>query len=205
MQALWPPCPQPGQRNQVAPDLMSELSSAYSDEREGSRTRCRQIAQESMSWRHRGQRQTEAGIRGSGSRGFEQSVQKKPMLTFSCAGPKTEGYEGTERLRKSAASGNSFRVVRRWWYCLIVAFAWMSSIEEVGRRGRRSRIMAAAFREPVCVSKVMARWIRIVGFMGETVKSGSLGQGRKSLSIMFGSSEARSSVEMVVDSSWMGE
>lgn len=53
------------------------------------------------------------------------------------------------RLRSSAASVKSLRVVRRWWYCLIIAPAWNSSIAEEGRRGRRSRTMTAALRAEV--------------------------------------------------------
>ena len=95
-------------------------------------------------------------------------------------------------MRSTAASVKSFMLVRRWWYVLKIALAWISSMDEGGRRGFRRRIIAEALRDEVCVSKFMVRWIRMVGSRGLITKWGSLGQGRKSPSIILGSTDVRS-------------
>jgi hypothetical protein len=65
-------------------------------------------------------------------------------------------------------------------------------MDEGGRRGLRRRIIAAALSDEVCVSKLIVRWTRMVGSRGLMRKEGSLGQGRKSLSMILGSRDARS-------------
>lgn len=85
--------------------------------------------------------------------------------------------------------------MRRWWYCLIIAPAWNSSIGEVGSSGRKSKIMIAALSADVEASKFKVRWIRRVGSNGVIRKAGSFGQGRKSELIRSGFSDAISDIE----------
>lgn len=95
-------------------------------------------------------------------------------------------------MRRSAASAKSFMLVRRWWYVLKMALAWISSMDEGGRRGFKRRIIAEALRDEVCVSKFMVRWTRMVGLRGLMTKGGSFSQGRKSPSMILGSTDIRS-------------
>jgi hypothetical protein len=107
-------------------------------------------------------------------------------------------------LRRSAASAKSFMLVRRWWYVLKMALAWILSMDEGGRRGFRRRIIADALRDEVCVSKFMARWIRMVGSRGLITKGGSLGHGKKSPSMILGSTDIRSNEWGLIDLSSVG-
>jgi len=64
--------------------------------------------------------------------------------------------------------------------------------------------MAAALRAEVCDSKFITRCVRTVGSMGCIRKGGSLGQGKKSLSIRLGSSDVISEIEGLRDCSLLG-
>lgn len=83
----------------------------------------------------------------------------------------------------------SLMLIRRWWYWRRMAVHCILSRALGGRRGPNSSTIADALREPVCVSNSMVRCMRTLGSIGDGTNSGSFDRGKKSLSMISGSSD----------------